>query len=223
MKTVTLALLVIGVALGGPAAAADDAGAPPREALEGAKLDLVLSDIAKARAPVKTMRAAFTQDRKITLLATTVSSSGEMIYAAPDPGRTGDGRLRWDLGPPDDVVYFIGPEGLSYRTKSSSATVPAEGASVAKALADVRALLGGDLAPLKDRYAMTGSRSAADVEIDGTAKDPKASVRGFVLVLDRTLVQPLRAQLLEGKSDRVDLRFNNVVLNEKIDPAKLRP
>lgn len=197
-------------------ASADDAGAPARETLDGAKLDGVLSDIAKARSSVTTMRASFTQERKITLLATTVSSTGEMTYAAPD-------RLRWDLAAPDDIVYFIGPEGLSYKTKSSTATVPAQGASVAKALTDVRALLGGDLSTLKDRYTLSGSRSSSDVEIDGTAKDPKASVRGFVLVLDKGLVKPMRAQLLEGKSDRVDLRFSSVTTNEKIDPAKLRP
>jgi outer membrane lipoprotein-sorting protein len=195
-------------------ASADDA--PAREPLEGAKLDALLGDITKARASVQTMRAAFTQERKITLLATTVKSTGEMIYVAPD-------RLRWDLAAPDDIVYFIGPEGLSYKTKSSSATVPAQGASVAKALADVRALLGGDLSTLKERYTLSGSRSAADVEINGTAKDPKASVRGFKMVLDKGLVNPVRAELLEGKSDRIDLRFNNVVTNEKIDPAKMRP
>jgi outer membrane lipoprotein-sorting protein len=210
--TVVLAALV----LFATTASADDAGAPARETLDGSKLDGVLSDIARARAPVKTMRASFMQERKITLLATTVTSTGEMIYAAPD-------RLRWDLAPPDDVVYFIGAEGLSYKTKSSTATVPAQGASVAKALADVRALLAGDLSSLKERYTLRGSRSASDLEIDGTAKDPKASVRGFVLVLDKGLVHPVRAQLVEGKSDRIDLRFNNVIINEKIDPSKLRP
>lgn len=195
-------------------AAADDAGA--REQLDGGKLDGVLADIAKARAPVTSMRASFTQERKITLLATTVSSKGEMIFVAPD-------RLRWDLAPPDDVVYFIGPDGISYKTKSSSATVPAQGAAVGKALTDVRALLGGDLASLKERYTLSGSRSSSDVEIDGTAKDPKASVRSFVLVLDKGLVKPVRARLLEGKSDSIDLHFNNVVINEKIDAAKMRP
>lgn len=192
------------------------ADAPAREPLDGAKLDGVLGDIAKARAPVTSMRASFTQERKITLLATTVSSTGEMIFVAPD-------RLRWDLAPPDDVVYFIGPDGISYKTKSSSATVPAQGAAVGKALTDVRALLGGDLASLKERYTLSGSRSPSDVEIDGTAKDPKASVRSFVLVLDKGLVNPVRARLVEGKSDSIDLRFNNVVINEKIDPAKMRP
>ena len=101
--------------------------------------------------------------------------------------------------------------------------MPAQGASVARALSDVRALLGGDLSSLKDRYTLSGSKTASEAEIDGAPKDPKASVRSFVLVLDPKLVNPMRAKLLEGKSDSVDLRFNNVVINEQIDPSKLRP
>lgn len=196
---------------------AEDAGAPPaREVVDGARLDALLGDIAKARKGVTTLRAGFRQERKLSLLATSVVSNGELVFVAPE-------RLRWDLAPPDDIVYFIGPEGLSYKTKSSSATVPAQGASVARALADVRALLGGDLASLRERYTLSATRSASDVEIAGTAKDPKASVRAFTLVLDRGLVNPVRARLLEGKSDSVDLQFNNVVVNSPVDPAKMRP
>lgn len=205
------ALLFVGVP-----AHAEDAGAPARELVDGAKLDALLADIAKARKGVTTLRAGFKQERKLTLLATSVVSNGEMIFVAPE-------RLRWDLAPPDDIVYFIGPEGLSYKTKSSSATVPPQGASVARALSDVRALLGGDLGALRERYTLSATRSASDVEIAGTAKDAKASVRAFTLVLDRGLVNPVRARLLEGKSDSVDLQFNNVVVNGAIDPAKMRP
>lgn len=205
------ALLVLAGLIVTSAAAADT-----REPLDGSKLDAELADIAKARAGIKTMRANFTQERSIALLATSVKSTGEMLYAAPD-------RLRWDLAPPDDIVYFVGPDGISYKTKSSSATVPAQGAAVAKALTDVRALLGGDLGSLKDRYTLSGSRSGNDVEIDGAAKDPKASVKSFSLVLDKNLQTPVRAHLVESKSDSIDLQFNNVVINPTIDPAKLRP
>ena len=195
--------------------AQEDAGTS-REKLEGAKLDALLADIAKARRDVKTLRAAFTQERRITLLATSVRSRGELLFGAPD-------RLRWDLAPPDDVVYFIGPEGLTYKTKSSSATVPAGGANVARALGDVRALLTGDLGALRDRYILSASRSAADVEIAGTAKDKNASVKAFTLVLDKGLVVPVRARLLEGKNDTIDLTFSNVVVNGPVDPKQLRP
>jgi hypothetical protein len=193
-----------------------DAGAVARETLEGPKLDATLADITNARKAVRTLRASFEQTRRIALLATSVKSRGTLTVAAPD-------RLRWDLAPPDDIVYFVAPEGLSYKTKSSSATMPASGAKVARGLGDLRALLTGDLGTLRERYVLTASRSAADVEISGRAKDPNASVKAFVLVLDKGLILPIRARLLEGKNDSVDLAFSNVVVNGPVDPAELRP
>ena len=228
-RPIRIAALALGLALplglvlvnaSGPARADTlDGGAPPPDAgerLEGAKLDALLADIAKARKGVRTMKAGFVQERKLTLLATTVKSTGELAYVDPD-------RLRWELYSPDDVIYFIGPEGLSYRTRSSKATVPQAGANVSKALGDLRALLGGDLALLKDRYVLTGSRGAADVEIAGVARDRAANVRGFTMTLDRTLVIPLRARLLEGRSDTIDISFSGAQINIPIDPATMRP
>lgn len=224
MKRLGLALALALVTAPATVVRADDvdAGAPaPREKLEGAKLDALLADVTRARKELKTLRARFTQDRRIALLATSVKSSGELTCVTPD-------RLRWDLAPPDAIVYFVGPEGLSYKTKSSSATVPgggkdAKGQNVARALGDLRALLTGDLASLRARYDLEASRGD-DVEIKGTARDPTtASVRAFTLVLNRGLVTPLRARLFEGKNDSVDLVFSNVVVNGPVDPASLRP
>jgi outer membrane lipoprotein-sorting protein len=188
----------------------------PREKLEGATLEPLLAEIARARQGVHTLRASFTQERRLTLLATTVKSTGELSLVTPD-------RLRWELAAPDDIVYLIGPEGLSYRTRSSKATVPSSGANIAKALADLRALLGGDLGLLRERYTLTGSRGPRDVEIAGIAKDKTASVRGFTLVLDRSLALPLKARLVEGKSDAVEIVFSNTRVNVPIDPATMRP
>lgn len=199
-------------------AAGEDAGAPPaREELSPEKVEALLADVTRARAKLTSLRSSFTQERKLALLATTVKSTGALAYAAPD-------RLRWELLAPDDVVYWVGPEGLSYRTKSSRATVPSAGANVARALADVRAMLTGDVKALSTRYALTAARGASDVELRGTARDPKAtSVRAFTLVLDKDLVRPVRARLLEGKSDTIDLVFTNVQLDVPVDPAQMRP
>jgi outer membrane lipoprotein-sorting protein len=224
-------LAVVAVAMTDPGAlaqaedksAGEDAGAPAREKLEGPKLDAVLADITRSRKELKTLRAHFTQERRITLLATSVKSTGDLTCVTPD-------RLRWDLAPPDAVVYFVGPEGLSYKTKSSTATVPSNGANVARALGDLRALLTGDLGSLRERYVLEGSRGAGgDVEIKGTAKDAKDArdtrndIRAFALVLDKGLVLPVRARLYEGKTDSIDLAFSNVVVNAPVDPAQLRP
>lgn len=179
-------------------------------------LDALLADIAKARKNLKSMKATFTQERKLTLLATSVKSTGNLSYLAPD-------RLRWELDAPDNVIYWIGPEGLSYRTKSSSATAAPKGAAIANALADVRALLAGDLSQLKDRYVLAGTRRAEEAEVTGTAKDPKASVKSFVLVLGKDLSAPIRARLVEGKSDAIDITFANAQLNVPVDPVTMKP
>lgn len=179
-------------------------------------LDALLADIAKARKNLKSMKATFTQERKLTLLATSVKSTGNLSYLAPD-------RLRWELDAPDNVIYWIGPEGLSYRTKSSSATAAPKGAAIANALADVRALLTGDLGQLKDRYVLGGTRRPEEAEITGTAKDPKASVKSFVLVLGKDLSAPVRARLVEGKSDAIDITFANAQLNVPVDPVTMKP
>jgi len=189
-----------------------------REKLEGPKLDRALSDIALARASVKTLKADFTQERKMALLLTSVKSKGMLLTVTPN-------RLRWELLPPDDVVYWVGPEGLSYRTRSSKATLPAGsgGERVARGLADMRALLGGDLGSLRERYELSGSRSANDIEIAGVAKDQTASVRGFSITFDKNLVVPLSAHLLEAKADSVDIVFSNAVINAPIDLRRMRP
>jgi outer membrane lipoprotein-sorting protein len=190
--------------------------ATPVSALADESLDALLADIAKARKPLRTLKASFTQERKLTLLATSVKSTGNLSFVAPD-------RLRWELDPPDNVIYWIGPEGLSYRTKSSTATAAPKGAAIANALADVRALLGGDLGALKERYVLAGTRRVDDAEITGTAKDPKASVKSFVLVLSKDLTLAVRARLVEGKSDTIDITFTNAQINVPVDPTTMKP
>lgn len=198
---------------GGAGDAAKSAG---RAALDDAGLASLLSAIANARANVATLRSSFTQERTMSLLATRVSSRGALTFVAPD-------RLRWELTPPDDVVYWVGPEGLSFRTRSSKATMPKVDAKIARGLTDLRALLGGDLRALGERYVLRGARGAGDVEITGTAKDPKASIRGFAVVLDEGLVLPRSARLLEGKSDAVEITFSNGAVNGPVDPRTMRP
>ena len=108
-------------------------------------LDDLLARIAKARAPVRTMQGPFTQTRTIGLLATDVKSHGSLTVVRPD-------RLRWDLAPPDEVTFWIGPEGLAYRNVHGEARVPTASARVAAALDDLRTTLAGDLGGLRERW-----------------------------------------------------------------------
>lgn len=179
-------------------------------------VDTVLADIKKARSGTRTLVATFTQERKLSLLATSVKSTGRLAFVAPE-------RLRWELSPPDDIVYFIGPEGLSYKSKSGKATASPQSAQVMRALADLRAILTGDLGQLRTRHDLSVSRAGDETTIAGTAKEKNATVRAFTLVLGKDLVAPVRTQLVEGKSDTIDLVFGNAQLNVPVDPATMRP
>ena len=107
------------------------------------RLDEALRDIARARSSVTTLTGSFTQERTIGLLAAKIRSTGTLTLVRPD-------RLRWELAPPDDVVYWIVPEGLAYQSKTGQGRAPASD-RVAPALDDLRTLLGGDLTRLRVR------------------------------------------------------------------------
>lgn len=199
-----------------PDGGATDAAPAGRTPLDEAGLASLLSAVASARTNLSTLRSSFTQERAMRLLATRVTSKGTLTFVAPD-------RLRWELAPPDDVVYWVGPEGLSFRTRSSKATMPKADAKITRGLTDLRALLGGDLRALGERYVLRGARGPEDVEIAGTAKDPKANIQGFSIVLDKGLVLPRHARLVEGKNDTVEIAFTNGVVNGPVDPRSMRP
>lgn len=179
--------------------------------------DVLLARVAKARAQLKTLRGPFTQSRKIGLLATEVKSTGTLMLVRPD-------RLRWELGPPDSVVYWIVPEGLAYKSKSGQGRVRGESTRVAAALSDLRALLGGDLAALRKRYDLVGTQKD-----DGSAvfeATPKVKGSGLIKIdfaLAPDLVRPTRATLVESEKDRVVIDFGNLERDVAIDPDLMKP
>ena len=73
------------------------------------------------------------------------------------------------------------------------------------------------------RIESEGRFQRVDTSISGTAKDKTASIRGFTLTLDKTLVLPVRAKLFEGKSDAIEITFSNGQVNVPIDPATMKP
>jgi hypothetical protein len=190
----------------------------PRSAFAGDPLDDVLARIARARAPLRTMQGPFTQTRTIGLLATDVRSTGTLVLVRPD-------RLRWELAPPDEVTFFVGPEGLSYRGAHAHASTLPPSARIAGALDDLRTLLGGDLTRLRERWDLRLLRDdAGGVEIEATpragSRSPLRSMR-FALAAD--LVRPTRALLVEGPRDTTTIDFGAMVVDGPVDPSRMRP
>jgi hypothetical protein len=185
------------------------AGTLPRASRADATGDL-LHRIAEARAPVRTLQGPFTQTRAIGLLAADVHSHGTMALVRPD-------RLRWQLDPPDDVTFFVGPSGLSYRSAHGSGSVPEASAKVAAALDDMRTLLGGNLEHLEQRWALKVVREdGAGAEIEAVPKDPGVALRSMRFALGPDLVRPTRAVLVESAHDRTTIEFGELVVNAPV-------
>jgi hypothetical protein len=183
------------------------------DALEG-----LLTRVARARAPVRTLQGPFVQTRTIGLLATDVRSNGTLVLVRPD-------RLRWELAPPDAVTFFVGPEGLAYRSARGEGRMPAGNARIAGALDDLRTLLGGDLSRLRDRWDLRVVRDdAAGAEMEAIARPGASSqLQSIRFTLGADLVRPASALLVEGPHDRTRIDFGALVVNGVVDPARVRP
>jgi len=181
-------------------------------------VDGLLARIASARANVHTLRGPFVQTRTIGLLATEVRSTGTLTLVRPD-------RLRWELLPPDAITFWIGPEGIAYRDAHGQARMPATTARMAGALDDLRAVLGGDPARLRDRWNLQRVRDdATGVELEATARDPGAApLRSLRFALAPDLVRPTRAVLTEGPRDRTVIEFGTLVVDGPVDAESMRP
>ncbi len=185
---------------------------------DDARRDRLIAEITKARASLRTLVGPFVQSRTIGLLTTKVRSTGTLTLVRPD-------RLRWELAPPDEVTYWVTPEGLAYRNKTGGGTVRGTDAKIAAALGDLRVVLGGDLSQLSARYDLTVSGSEdGPLTFDAV---PRAGAVGtaahltFTLASDR--VTPVSTSIVEGPKDRTEIVFGTLEKNVPVDPARVRP
>jgi hypothetical protein len=181
-------------------------------------LEELLERIAKARAAVRTMVGPFTQTRTIGLLSTDVRSTGLMTLVRPD-------RLRWELGSPDDVTFWITPEGLAFRSSHGQGRLPAASARLGNAMDDLRTLFGGDLGRLRERWDLRVARDdAAGTELEATPRPgTTTTLKSLRMTLASDLTRPTRAVLVEGARDRTVIDFGVLAINEPVDEARMRP
>lgn len=179
-------------------------------------IDDLLAKIARARDKLKTLTGPFTQARKIGLLATEVKSVGTMALVRPD-------RMRWELAPPDEVVYWVTPEGLAYKSKNGQGRVPGNVGRITAVLADLRVVLGGDLSTLRARYDLRVVSAKDGAAFEATPKKPMPGVQKLAFALAPDLVRPTRATLVESARDKTDIVFGELQRDVAIDPAKMRP
>lgn len=180
----------------------------------------VLAAMTKAREPIKTLVAPFSQERAMGLLATVVKSEGEMTLVRPD-------RLRWELRPPDAITYWIGPEGFAFATPSGSSSAGKGAAGrFGAVMADLLVLLGGDLDKLRGRYDLSvPSREGGGVVLVAKprAEEVAKHVKSLELVAGPELWTVKRVAIEEKSGDRSAITFGKMARDVPVDPARMRP
>ena len=181
-------------------------------------LESTLAEVRVARAGLKTLKGPFTQERTIGLLAAKVKSTGTLTMVRPD-------RLRWELAPPDDVVYWVGPDGFAYKSARGQGRIPSAAGRLASAMEDVRLVLGGDLDQLRKRYDLAlVSKTADEVSFAAT---PKANagelhMQKILFSLGKDRATPTRATLVETERDKTEIVFGAMQRDIAIDAAYVR-
>lgn len=179
-----------------------------------------LDRIAAARAGVKTIVAPFTQVRSIGVLASDVTSTGEVTVVRPD-------KLRWEVSPPDGITYWVLPEGLYMQTSSSDKAVkaPPNAGDMGGVLADVLVFVGGDLRKLRDRYDLTLKSTDGGVELE--ARPKSAETRKVLSRVELKTTADLwaisRFVVEEASGDKSVITFGAAKRDVTVDPAKLKP
>jgi outer membrane lipoprotein-sorting protein len=185
-----------------------------------AEADAALERLQKARRSLKTLRAKFTQERHIGLLATAVKSTGELTLVRPD-------RLRWELAAPDEVIYWIGPEGIAIGTKEGVSRIGKRAAGrFGAVLGDLMRLLAGDLGKLRKRYTLTLQSDARYTTLTAIPHDAKVKKQLAKLVLrmkTKQLWAMDRIVINEAGGDRSIIDFHSTVRDVPIDPKTMRP
>lgn len=181
-----------------------------------ADLDDTLAKVSRARAGAKTLVGPFTQTATVGLLRSQVVSTGKLYLQYPS-------RLRWELGPPDSVTYWVAPEGLAYRGAHGSGRIPIDTTAQADVEA-LRAMLGGNVSALRSRF------DVREVPSDGGGPafecTPKPSagaarLRKLTFALDADLVRPRKASIVYDNRNRTEIVFGELRRDVPIDPALL--
>lgn len=179
-------------------------------------VDDQLARVARARAGAKTLTGPFTQVATVGLLRSQITSNGKLYLQYPN-------RLRWELGPPDSVTYWVAPEGLAYRGLHGGGRIPIDTTEQADVEA-LRAMLGGNMSALRTRFDV--KQVASDASGPAFECTPKSNaqavrLRKLTFSLDADLVRPRKATIVYDNRNQTRITFGELVRDAPIEPALL--
>jgi outer membrane lipoprotein-sorting protein len=183
-------------------------------------VDEVLDKITEARKEIRTLQARFDQKRVISLLASEVNSNGKLALVRKSQ------RLRWDLNPPDEVTYWIGPDGIAMKNKDGVTKIPKSSATkFAAVLDDLMVMLGGDVKKLKDRYEISAEESEGKVYMTfvPSADDVKKHISRLEVVVSSDYALVRRVIITETNDDSSTIAFRKYKKNKSIEDSHMKP
>lgn len=176
-------------------------------------VDDKLAAISRARAGTKTLVGPFTQVATIGLLRSQQQSSGTLYLQYPN-------RLRWELGPPDSVTYWVAPEGLAYKGAHGSGRIAPSSAQQADVDA-LRSILSGNPTALRAQFDVKEIPSdTGGPAFECVAKGP-GPVKKLTFWLDADLVRPRKATIVYDNKNQTQITFGDLRRDAPIDPALL--
>ena len=184
-----------------------------------APTDDALKSIKDARVGLTSLSAKFTQIRRVGLLADEVKSTGELTLVMPD-------QLRWELFAPDDIVYWVTSKGVAYKSKNSAKAAHAPAGAFGSLLPDLIGFLGGDLTPLKARYAFTAtSETDGSVTVVATPTEEKIkqALKKLTMRTNSERWGISKVVIEEPKGDSSTITFEANQKNPKVDATKMKP
>jgi outer membrane lipoprotein-sorting protein len=177
-------------------------------------VDDKLAAVVRARAGAKTLVGPFTQVATVGLLRARVQSTGTVYLQYPS-------RLRWELGPPDSVTYWVAPEGVAYRGQHGAGRVPANTREQADVDA-LRAVLGGDVSGLRSRFDVREVPSdTTGPAFECTPKSTALRLRKVTFALDADLVRPRKATIVYDDHNQTEITFGELRRDVPIDASLL--
>jgi len=179
-------------------------------------VDDQLARISRARAGVRTLVGPFTQIATVGLLRSQVTSNGKLYLQYPN-------RLRWELGPPDSVTYWVAPEGLAYRGLHGGGRIPIDTTEQADVEA-LRAMLGGNVNVLRSRFdvkSVPSDTSGPAFECTPKQNAQAVRLRKLTFALDADLVRPRKATIVYDNRNQTAITFGELQRDAPIDAALL--
>ncbi len=173
-----------------------------------------LRDVGRIQAQVKTLRARFVQEKRLSIVRDVLRSSGVFLL---DRG----GRVAWDVSEPERMRIVLSPDGVFADGRRVS-PAGAPGGSPLPFLQRFTSLFAGLSETLSEDFEI------ALVEGDRLRLKPRAAalsswVQAIELTLDPARKVPVHVRLEEPGGDVTDIDFSDLVVNPKLGDGAFLP